>query len=222
MKKLFVLFAAGTFALASCQDAPKADKVEAKDAQAVTAPATGATYKADPAQSRIEWTGTKPVGKHHGTFILKEGNLMADAGNITGGKFSIDINSLKADDQDSVGNGKLAGHLLSPDFFDAAKFPEGTFEITAVKAGIDTSLNKGEVVMKDATHTITGNLTLKGVTKSISFPAKVAITDAQITTDANFNIDRTQWGMSYGNDKSLQDKFIRPEVNMMLHIVATK
>jgi polyisoprenoid-binding protein YceI len=222
MKQLFFLVAAGALAFASCQSAPEADKAEAKEAQTISTPATGSAYKVDLAQSRLEWTGTKPVGKHHGTFMLKDGSIMADKSNITGGKFTVDIKTLKADDQDSTGNAKLAGHLTSPDFFDAEKFPESTFEITSVKAGADSAATGGEVIMKDATHTITGNLTLKGVTKSITFPAKVAMNDAQITTDANFNIDRTQWGMSYGSDKSLQDKFIRPEVNIQLHIVAAK
>jgi polyisoprenoid-binding protein YceI len=153
--------------------------------------------------------------------MLKSGELTADAGNVTGGKFVIDVNSLKVDDQDSTGNAKLGGHLLSGDFFDGAKFPEASFEITGVKAGIDTTGNK-EIVMKDATHTVTGNLTLKGVTKSISFPAKLAVSDANITADASFNIDRTQWNLSYGNDKSLGDHFIHPEVNIQLHIVANK
>jgi polyisoprenoid-binding protein YceI len=76
--------------------------------------------------------------------------------------------------------------------------------------------------MKDATHTITGNLTLKGTTKSITFPAKVAVNDNVVTADANFNIDRTQWGLVYGNDQSLGDKFIRPTVNIQLHLVANK
>lgn len=222
MKKLFLLMAAGTFAFTACQEAPKADKAEATDAQAVNAPATGADYKVDLAESRVEWTGTKPVGKHHGTFMLKDGTLMADNSTVTGGKFTVDINTMKADDQDSMGNAKLGGHLLSPDFFDAAKFPESSFEITKVAPGAAAPAAGEEVMMKDATHTVTGNLTLKGQSKSITFPAKIAMANNQITTEANFNIDRTQWGMSYGNDKSLQDKFIRPEVNLQLHIVAKK
>lgn len=221
MKRIFLFLAAGSIAFASCQDAPKADKAEATDAQTVTTPATGNTYKADAAASKIEFIGTKPVGKHHGTFNLKDGSITAENNAITGGKFVIDITSLKADDQDSTGNAKLAGHLASPDFFDAAKFPEATFEITGVKAGIDTA-GGNKVLMADATHTVTGNLTLKGVSKSISFPAKVAMSDASITTDANFNIDRTQWNLNYGNDKGLGDKFIRPEVNLTLHVLANK
>ncbi|XZF13322.1 YceI family protein [Chitinophagaceae bacterium MMS25-I14] len=221
MKRIFSFVAISSLFLASCQDAPKADKATTTDAQQVQTPAAGNVYKADLAQSHVEFIGTKPVGKHHGSFLLKNGQLTVDNGTVNGGKFTIDINTLKADDQDSIGNAKLAGHLLSPDFFDAQKFPEAIFEITGVKTGVDTAVGK-DVVMKDATHTITGNLTLKGVTKSISFPAKLAMNETQTTADASFNIDRTQWNLAYGNDKGLGDHFIYPEVNIQLHLVTSK
>ena len=220
MKKTILALSAATLLFTACQDAPKADNAEATDAQHVDSTATGATYNADLAQSTIQWTGTKPTGQHVGTFNLKSGSVTVADNNITGGKFVIDINSIKITDKDTNGTSNLKGHLLSPDFFDAANHNEGSFEITGVTPGVDTA-NK-DLVMKDATHTITGNLTLKGTSKSISFPAKVAITDANVTADANFNIDRTQWGLNYGNDKSLGDKFIRPTVNLVLHLVANK
>jgi len=220
MKRTLLTIATGSLLFTACQNAPKADKAEATEAQQVQQTG-GTTYKADLAQSHVEFIGTKPVGKHHGTFMLKDGQIVVDGGNVSGGKFVIDINSLKVDDQDSTGNAKLGGHLLGPDFFDGTKNPEATFEITAVKPGVDTAGNK-EIVMKDATHTVTGNLTLKGVTKSISFPAKLATTDANVIADASFNIDRTQWNLSYGNDKSLGDHFIHPEVNIQLHVIANK
>lgn len=220
MKKIILSIAAASAIFASCQDAPKADTATATDAQAA-ANTTGATeLVADVAQTKVEFVGTKPVGKHHGVIMIKEGKLAVEAGTIKGGSFVIDMNTLKTDDMDSTGNAKLSGHLMSPDFFDVANHATAAFEITNVVAGIDTSVVK-EVVMTDATHTITGNLTLKGVTKSITFPAKVTMNDATATADANFNIDRTQWGLSYGNDKSLKDKFISPVVNIGLHLVAT-
>ncbi len=218
MKKIILSIAAASAIFASCQDAPKADTATATDAQAVTA-ATGATeLVADVAQTKVEFVGTKPVGKHHGVIMLKEGKLAVEAGTIKGGSFVIDMNTMKVDDQDSMGNAKLGGHLMSPDFFDVANHATATFEITNVAAGIDTSIK--EVILKDATHTITGNLTLKGVSKSITFPAKVTMNESTATADANFNIDRTQWGLVYGNDKSLKDKFISPIVNIGLHLVA--
>ncbi|RYD59297.1 MAG: YceI family protein [Sphingobacteriales bacterium] len=222
MKRLLLPIAACALLLASCTDAPDAEKADATDAKQVEqAAATDASYTVDAAQSTVEWVGTKPTGRHHGTFKIKEGNLMVANGNITGGKFIIDVASIKADDQDAEGNKKLEGHLASADFFDVQKFPNGTFEITSVTPASGTA-NVGDTSKIVATHTITGNLTLKDVTKSISFPAAVTMTDNQVNADANFNIDRTQWNMNYGSDKSLGDKFIRPEVNLKIHLVATK
>lgn len=222
MEKLILVL--GTSMLlfsAACQDVPKADNADATDAQQVgSAAMSGNQYNVDLTKSSVQWTGTKPVGKHSGTFVIKSGSILVADGNVTGGKFVMDITSLNPLESDSTMAGKLRGHLLSEDFFDVAKYPEASFEITNVIVGVDISSE--ELVMKDATHTITGNLTLKGVTKSISFPAKLAVTEGSVDADANFNIDRTQWGLNYGNDKSLGDKFINPIVNIELHIVATK
>lgn len=222
MKRSFLLFAIGAAVVfASCQGDPKADEAKTTDSVAVTTPATGNVYNADLTQSSVQWTGTKPTGQHQGTFSLKEGNIKAEAGNITGGEFTIDMSTMKITDKDTNGATNLAGHLSSPDFFDVANNPTAKFEITGVTAGVDSALAK-DLVMKDATHTINGNLTLKGQTKNVSFPAKVAVSETNITADANFNIDRTQWGLVYGNDKGLGDKFIRPTVNIVLHLVANK
>lgn len=221
MKKTLLALSAATLLFAACQDAPKADNAEATEAQQVDDAATsGTAYNVDLTQSTIQWTGTKPVGQHTGTFAITSGSLNVADNNITGGKFVIDINTLTITDKDTMGSSKLKGHLLSPDFFDAANHSEASFEITGVTAGVDNTNN--DLIMKDATHTVTGNLTLKGTSKSISFPAKVSVTDANVTADANFNIDRTQWGLVYGNDQSLGDKFIRPEVNIVLHLAADK
>ncbi|MBK7882917.1 MAG: YceI family protein [Chitinophagaceae bacterium] len=79
-----------------------------------------------------------------------------------------------------------------------------------------------DIVMKDATHTIKGNLTLKDSTKNISFPAKVMVAADKITAVADFNIDRTQWGINYKGPNNPQDWVIRKEVNLKLNISATK
>lgn len=216
-KKRFLLtIFAGSLFFAACTDAPKADNAETTDAQNVEE-VSGTPYKANLAESKIEWVGTKPVGRHNGTFVLKDGSLIVSGDDLKGGSFIIDVSSVTPVDQDAEGNAKLQVHLKSEDFFHVEKYPEGTFEITSVTEGVE---NKDALVMKDATHTITGNLTLKGVTKSISFPARVVKDGDRITADANFNIDRTQWNIVYGNDESLGDKFIRPEVNLQVHLVA--
>lgn len=218
MNKSLLSILAGSLLLASCQDAPEADSAEASDAQQVEQ-AAGVSYAADVSQSKVEWIGTKPVGQHHGTFNLENGTLLVSGDALTGGSFTVNIKSLNADDQNDEYNAKLAGHLLSADFFDADNHPTGTFEITGVTEGVE---NAETLVMKDATHMITGNLTLKGITKSITFPAKVDMSNGTVMADANFNIDRTQWEMVYGNDEGLGDKFIRPEVNLQVHLVANQ
>lgn len=216
-KKEFLLTVfAGSMMFVSCKEAPEADNAMTTDAQNVEQ-VSGATYEANLSESKVEWIGTKPIGRHHGTFVLKDGNLVVSGEDLKGGSFVIDIASVTPDDQDAEGNAKLQGHLKSEDFFHVEKYPEGTFEITNVTEGV---ADKDNLVMKDATHTITGNLTLKGVTKSITFPAKVNMEGDKVTADANFNIDRTQWNIVYGNDESLGDKFIRPEVNLQVHLVA--
>lgn len=220
MKSQIITLLAGAALFASCQSAPEADEAKVGEAQEVSA-AAGDTYSADLAQSHVQFIGTKPVGRHLGQFALREGNLVVNGENITGGRFVIDIASMRILDKDTNGVSMLSGHLKSGDFFDVQKYPTATFEITGVTPGA-TPAQGDEVVMKDATHTITGNLTLKDTTRSIAFPARVQTAAGQVTADASFNIDRTQWHMVYGNDQSLGDKFIRPEVNIALHLVAKK
>ena len=86
--------------------------------------------------------------------------------------------------------------------------------LLANKSQTQTSLLPG------ATHIVSGNLQLKDRTKNISFPVQITTGNNAVAAKANFNIDRTQWGMSYGDDQSLKDNFIRPEVNIQLDIKA--
>jgi polyisoprenoid-binding protein YceI len=215
MKRTLLAFGVGSLIFASCTNAPDAHKAEAGEAVEVNQASAAQTLRVDTAQSQMEWVGTKPTGRHTGYMKIQEGTIGVQDSVITGGRFVIDVNSLQPVDQDAEQNGKLRGHLLSPDFFDAANHPTAVFEIASVQPGADST-------MQDATHTITGNLTLKGIAKSISFPARVQMSPAGIVADANFNIDRTQWGMNYMGDASIQDKFINHDVNLKLHLVANK
>jgi polyisoprenoid-binding protein YceI len=218
MKKHFFIAITAMAALTSCADAPEADKAKTGEQQEAAA-GEGISMNADVAASTVSFIGTKPTGQHSGAFSLADGSVMMKDGAVTGGKFTININSLKITDKDTAYTSKLAGHLLSPDFFDAAKYSTASFEITGVEAYDST---KAKSLLAGATHIISGNLKLKDSTKNISFPAVVTVTDAGVTTQADFNIDRGNWGLSYGNDKSLGDKFIRPEVNIKLSIVSKK
>ncbi len=214
MKKSFLSIAVVAILAASCQQAPEAANAETSEKQEAASVAGATAYSIDTTSSIISWIGTKPVGKHHGDFKLASGSLSVENGAVKGGNFVIDIHSMKNHDlTDAETNGKLVGHLKSADFFDAEKFPTAKFEITGVEAlQNDTT----------GTHKISGNLTLKDSTKNVTFPAKIVVTDNNVKAVATFNIDRTNWGLRYGNDQSLGDKFIRPEVNIALDIEAKK
>jgi polyisoprenoid-binding protein YceI len=207
--------------LAACQQAPKADKAEVTDVQAVKQPdENGHSYGLDTDASILYWIGTKPTGEHKGSFRFSEGRLHVKDSMLTSGQFVIDINSLRNIDLASQPDmqKKLEEELRGANFFDAGQFPTARFEITEVQEYHPAATDKG-VLLKDATHLIKGNLTIKSVSKNISFPAKIVLRDGKVTAAADFNIDRTQWGMTYRADKSVQDKLINSIVNIRFEIV---
>jgi polyisoprenoid-binding protein YceI len=204
---------------ASCADAPKGDKATIAEAQKAT-DAAGQTFTVDTTASKIRFTGNG-VGKNHpGNFKLSSGSVAIASNQITGGQFLINVASMQVEEEGDMFQTKLKGHLLSGDFFDAAKFGTAKFEITKVEpytaTGTDTSIVSG------ANFNISGNLTIKDATKNITFPAKVDLDGSTLKAKGNFDIDRTQWKMNYGNDKTLGDKFISETVNIELDLEAKK
>lgn len=212
MKKFFFIAVIAT-SFAACNGNTE-NKVETTEKQ-TAAVADGTAYKVD-STSNITWTGSKPTGKHTGTFKIKEGSLTVKGGALTGGSFIIDINSLNNEDLagDAESKGKLEGHLKSPDFFDVAKYPTAKFEITGVDANTDST-------KKDYTHIIKGNLTLKDSTKNVSIPARVTIDDKTVSASADFSIDRTLWGMNYKGPDNPQDWIITKSVALKLDVKAS-
>lgn len=214
--KLFGFIVMAGF-LASC-GGQQGDKAKTGEAQEVSVTSGDITLNVDLAASNVEWVGTKPTGKHHGTINLSSGELMLTDGTIVGGKFTIDMNSIvDLDLTDAESNGKLVGHLKSADFFDVEKYHTSVFEITSV-AVVEGSA--------DATHNITGNLTMKDVTKSITFPAMVTISEEGVTAKTPaFVIDRTQWNVQYGSKSlfaNLKDNFINDEISLNINLTAVK
>ncbi|RNI30154.1 YceI family protein [Rufibacter immobilis] len=224
MKNSFSLKTAGLalmagLAMASCNEAPKGDKATITDEKSAAA-ASGQKFVVDTEASLVEFTGNG-VGKNHpGSFKLTSGSVAVANNQITGGEFIIDIKSMDMEEEGDMIDNKLRPHLLSGDFFDAEKFGTAKFEITKVEpyqnAGNDTSIVQG------ANFNVSGNFTLKGVTKNISFPARIELDDNTMEAEANFDIDRRQWQMNYGNDKTLGDKFISETVNIELDLIAKR
>jgi len=212
MKKIIFL-AAVVSSFAACNGNTE-KKVETTEKQ-TAAVVDGIGYTVD-STSTITWTGSKPTGKHTGTFKIKDGLLNVKDGALTGGTFTIDINSLNNEDLagDAESKGKLEGHLKSPDFFDVAKYPTAKFEITAVEPNVDSTKT-------DFTHIIKGNLTLKDSTKNVAIPARVTIDAKTVSASADFSIDRTLWGMNYKGPDNPQDWIITKAVALKLNINAS-
>ena len=207
------------FSFASCDNAPKGDEAAVTDEQAA-ADAAGQSFVVDTTGSTIRFTGNG-VGKNHpGKFKVTDGNLAVANNTITGGSFTIDINSMDMEEEGEMIDTKLRPHLLSADFFDGEKYQTAKFEVTSVTPYTENADNKS--VVPGANYIISGNLTLKDVTKNVTFPAKVEVKDNGVDAKANFDIDRTQWNMAYGNDKSLGDKFISETVNIEVDLKANK
>lgn len=215
MKKLFIAFC--VFAIVACNQTPKGDAASVEgqmEAGQSTETATVLNVQTD--KSTVTWIGSKPTGKHNGTIAIKEGSIAIENGEIKAGSFIIDMPSLIVLDMDKENNAKLGGHLMSADFFDVTKYPTSKFEFVSASPFTPGA----ETLLEGATHTITGNLTLKDSTKAITFPAIVKIEGNSITASSKFNIDRTLWGVHYGNDKSLGDKFIFPIVQVGFELSA--
>ncbi len=178
---------------------------------------TETAYQIDTKKSSLAWEGAEGllniVKTHNGLLSISTGNLQIKNDSLIGGSFTIPLKTLTVLDipKEKPGNGKLVKHLLGDDFFDADKFPNATFAITNVKT-----------LSKDSSL-ITGNLTLKVIAKSISFKAKVTLTDSTLHANApKFYFNRKDWGMSYGTEKSLGDEIIRPEIGITINLFAHK
>ena len=164
-------------------------------------------------ESAVNWGGKKFTGHgHEGTINIKEGNLTTNIDqNITGGEFTIDMSSIKDDE----GSKSLEGYLKNKDFFDVVQFPEARLLITHI-------FPDGELKDKSE-HTITADLTIKGITRDIVFPATVALDEKDLEITANFEIDRTRWNIKYGSGKffkGLGDKVINDEINFKITLKA--
>lgn len=196
MKKIILSLVLVASVLTACKSEKK-EKVETKEE--VIIEKTADLNNVDLGASVITWRGTKPTGAHEGTIMLKDASLVVEEGKLKGGEFVVDMSSMKNTDLDAEGGAKLVGHLTSADFFDVPTYPTSKFVITSVEE------------KEDKLH-VTGNLTVKDVTKSITIPAML-LTEGDVTTfkSETFTIDRADFNVKYGSKSffdDLKDKFI--------------
>jgi len=166
-----------------------------------TASVTAQTKKVDATKSSINWLAKKVTGQHNGTVNLKEGALVFKKGKLVSGTFTADMTSVTATDLTGECLGKLNGHLKSEDFFNTGKFTTATLIFKTVTA-------KGT-----GAYTVTGDLTIKGITKPVTF--NLATTATTATT--KFMVDRTVYDIKYGSKsffESIGDKAIDNEFEL--------
>ena len=163
-------------------------------------------------KSSVEWTGKKLTGEHYGNVSLSKGELILKDKELAGGSFEINMNSITCTDiSDEKSNKRLVDHLKSEDFYSVTKFPFGKFVITKVEK------TSGE------NYNITGDLTIKGITNSIKFPATLTSAAGETTASASIVFDRSKYDVKFGSQsffENLGDKLVYDEVEMKVTLVS--
>ncbi|PQA54457.1 YceI family protein [Siphonobacter curvatus] len=179
---------------------------------AFTKPQATVSYKVDTQKSTVVWKGKKVTGEHFGNVSLSSGTLTAENGKLKGGTFETDLRTLTVTDlKEQEYNQKLVNHLKGDDFFAVDKHPKSTFVITSV-----TPQSGNQVQVK-------GKLTIKGITKEVSFPATVKADKAQLTATAKIPVDRTQYDIKFRSTnffENLGDKAIHNDFELDINLVA--
>lgn len=180
--------------------------VKPMDAAGLDLPATNdGIYSFEAAESNIRWIGTKVTGKHNGSIKLKSGKVEFAGGTIKSGELIIDMPTLTVEDLSGDGKADLEGHLKSEDFFSTAKFAESKFVFKSA-----TAKNKHQ-------FDVTGDLTIKGITKPITAQLVIVPTgESGLKINGGFAIDRTQYDIKFRSakffsdlgDKMIEDNFL--------------
>ncbi|WP_296634266.1 YceI family protein [Polaribacter sp.] len=213
MKKVFLSLIMVALVLTACKSESSKKAIETKEEVKVEGKKT-LLNNVDTTASVLNWKGTKPTGSHNGIVNLLKGEIVLENGNLKGGEFVVDMSTITVLDipADNEGNGKLVGHLTSADFFNIATFPTSKFIITSVEA------NEGLL-------NVTGNLTIKDVTKSITIPATISSVGGVTTfSSEKFMVNRADFNVKYASKSffdNLKDKFI-DDLMEMSFVVKTK
>lgn len=162
----------------------------------ITSPNPGGHFEVDAETSLVRWTGRNLFNHHHGTLKLSGGHIEVKNGALQSARFTLDMNSIACEDLvDSAYNAMLIRHLRDDDFFAVDRFP--TAEFVCDRADSLQACTPGT-----PNYILHGSITLRGVTRPLSFPAVVAAADADhLTGQAQFELDRTQFGSHYGSGK---------------------
>ncbi len=164
--------------------------------------------------STVKWVGSKVASSHEGNIEIQKGFLSLDHGTLVGGEFSIDMNSISCTDIESEKKNKyLVDHLKDEDFFNVEAFPLAIINITKAVRG------EGNI------YEIVADLTIKGITNSITFQADVNINGSNYSAKSKITIDRTKWDIKYGSGSFFEDlgnKMILDEISFDVFLLSVK
>lgn len=168
------------------------------------------TLKVDAKASKVYWTAKKVTGEHTGVLSISDGTLVVNGGNITDASVKMDMTSIDCTDLQGEWKDKLIGHLKSDDFFSVANNPQASFATKSIKKS-------------GSAYQVTGDLTIKGITNSITFPVDVKVSDKQLSASGTAKVDRTKWNIQYRSGKffsDLGDNLIYDEFEIRFELVA--
>lgn len=193
------------------------DAIEATDAQEVKETEITATYSTLGDHNHVDWQAWHlgKIMERSGSVELKDAEVFVNDGLLSGGKFVLNVAKLTVTNfgEDSARNETLRGHLTSGDFFLTDSFPTATFEITSV-----------DTMSGDFNSKISGNLTIKGISKNITFKGNVEINENAVAlTSETFEVNREDWGLTFHNEESqAADYMIADEIAFTIHANMTK
>ncbi|UFK98057.1 YceI family protein [Kaistella faecalis] len=163
--------------------------------------------------SDVHWWGYKiaktQASSHDGTVDVKSGNLMMKGNNVVGGTFVLDMTTINATDLSGESQTKLNNHLKNGDFFEVDKFPTATYTITSLKKNNDKIFN----------YIVNGNLTVKGKTNAVSFPAKILHSKGVVSLVSDkFSFDRQKFDVAY--KAAMKDVLVKDDIDMLVKVTA--
>lgn len=217
MKYLVIAAVILFFGSCSNQEATK-ETAKSENVELVSSSHTG-TYSKIEEESHLTWRATHLAGiqPRYGKVFIKNANFGIENGELVKAEVQVNLSSLTVENfpEGAEEIEKLRGHLLSADFFNISQFPEAKFELT------NLSKNEG-----DFNSIATGNLTILGVSKPVSFNANVQVSEKKLSIQSEkFSIDRTDWGLSYnieGTEGVPVDYLIANDIEFEIDLSVTK
>ncbi|GAB2583621.1 hypothetical protein GCM10027190_36050 [Spirosoma areae] len=192
-------------------------------------------YSIDTKQSVVIWKGSYLLGYWEGSKLVSDGSFKGDVDivkgellienrHLVGGAVEVDMNTIEQKFDNQRSYNKL------PAFFDVKKFPVSTFAITKVETGNDGNTkvpNDGSIRVNEGNIKVTGNLTMEGITKAVTFPAQLYFKDGMdgtVEINGTLILDRTDWGIDYGSEKHFyrSGDGISDDFKLFMKIVAKK